>query len=137
MSRKNIFILVIGLCFSLFMFTSLLQPTTATQKDPNARGKALYVEYCASCHGVDGKGNGPVVPALKTWPGDLTTIAKRKGKFPNLEIQHYISGDVSVPAHGSREMPVWGSYFRQKKGQSVSTLNVYALTKYLESIQIN
>ena len=29
-------------------------------------GKDLFEFYCASCHGRDGKGNGPVAPALKT-----------------------------------------------------------------------
>ena len=35
-------------------------------KVPANNGKQMYVNYCAPCHGVDGKGNGPVAAALKT-----------------------------------------------------------------------
>jgi mono/diheme cytochrome c family protein len=51
---------------------------------PNvASGKKTYTEYCASCHGEDGKGMGPAASALKAPPSDLTTLAKRHaGKFP-------------------------------------------------------
>jgi mono/diheme cytochrome c family protein len=42
-----------------------------------ASGEKTFVRYCASCHGVGGTGNGPVAPALKPPPTDLTTISKR------------------------------------------------------------
>jgi mono/diheme cytochrome c family protein len=42
-------------------------------------GSEMYREYCAACHGVSGKGNGPAAPALKTTPTDLTQLAARNG----------------------------------------------------------
>ena len=45
-------------------------PTTSP-----ANGREMYVTYCAACHGVDGKGNGPVASSLKTAPTDLTQLA--------------------------------------------------------------
>jgi hypothetical protein len=46
-------------------------------------GKQTYMQYCASCHGPDARGNGPAAFVLKTPPPDLTTLAKRHdGKFP-------------------------------------------------------
>ena len=40
-------------------------------------GKQMYTSYCAPCHGVDGKGNGPAASALKARPTDLTELAKK------------------------------------------------------------
>ena len=107
-----------------------------TQGAKEDRGQKLYMQYCASCHGTDGKGGGPVASSLKTAIPDLTTIEKRNGKFDQLRMQHVIAGEVEVAAHGQKEMPVWGYVFRQKPGgQSGSTLSVYALATYLKSIQ--
>ena len=35
--------------------------------------------YCASCHGVDGKGRRPAAPALKMPTTNLTTLAAKNG----------------------------------------------------------
>ena len=46
-------------------------------------GKMEYQASCASCHGTDGKGTGPVAPSLAKKPADLTTLAKQNnGVFP-------------------------------------------------------
>jgi len=37
-----------------------------------ARGKVIYHSACASCHGKDGKGDGPVAANLRSQPDDLT-----------------------------------------------------------------
>ena len=72
---------------------------------------------------------------MKTMPTDLTTIAQRQGGWNAIRVQNAISGDAMLVAHGTREMPVWGVYFRSTRDRSVANLNVYALTKYLETIQ--
>ncbi|MEW6127224.1 MAG: c-type cytochrome [Acidobacteriota bacterium] len=120
---------------SLVLLANSSFQTLATAND---RGRKLYLQYCASCHGIDGMGNGPVTPNLKVAPPDLTAIEKNEGKFPSLRIQNVIAGEVGqteLTIHGTKEMPVWGNIFRLKKGQTHSILNVYALTKYIESIQ--
>ena len=38
------------------------------------KGADLFRSYCASCHGREGKGDGPVAPALNAKVPDLTTI---------------------------------------------------------------
>lgn len=100
-------------------------------------GPDLYRSYCASCHGVDGKGNGPVSPALKTQPSDLTTISRRNGGiFPAQRISKIIAGDELVTAHGPREMPVWGPIFHQiELDRDFGDVRLHNLTKYVESIQ--
>ena len=99
--------------------------------------KGMFREYCAACHGVGGKGDGPAATALKTVPADLTRISVRNdGKFPTNKVRRYIEGLDEIPAHGSRDMPVWGQVLRSLGGgQSEVQLRVENLTKYLESIQ--
>lgn len=126
--------MIVGIAVMGFVFSPAVSLGQA--KDELARGRKLYNQYCASCHGMDAKGSGPVAASLKTAPSDLTTIAKRHdGKFNPIHVQQNINGENDVPAHGTKDMPVWGAYFRSTRGQSVATLNIYALTKYLEAVQ--
>ena len=104
-------------------------------------GRADFLRYCASCHGVDAHGKGPVAETLRTPPADLTRIAKRRGgKFPAGEIAAYIDGRTLVPAHGTREMPVWGRILGEKIAEGttedeVARGRIDALVAYLSSIQ--
>ena len=103
-----------------------------------ASGKEMYVSYCASCHGVAGKGDGPAVAALKVAPPDLTTLSHRnQGKFPGAHVAQSIKGDMTMPAHGSKEMPVWGPVFSSlnKGDQALVQLRISNLTKYIEAMQ--
>ncbi|HEY0682256.1 MAG TPA: cytochrome c [Steroidobacter sp.] len=75
-------------------------------------GQELYVRFCASCHGVKGRGDGPVANSLKVEVPDLTLIARRaKGVYPRDRIERIIDGRHIIGAHGSRTMPVWGEDF--------------------------
>lgn len=109
----------------------------ATYTDPSS-GPLMYKAYCASCHGADGKGDGPAAPALKVPVTDLTTLsAKNGGVFPAAHVAALIQGDAVTPAHGSKDMPVWGPIFHSMGGHSQAQvqLRVRNLTNYLESIQ--
>lgn len=108
-----------------------LQPTATLE------GADSYTQYCAVCHGKDGKGGGPAAEALKKRPSDLTQIARRNnGKFDDLVVQNVINGDNAVPSHGSLEMPVWGELFKSVNGDaSVRRMRVYSLVKYIEQMQ--
>ena len=110
--------------------------TTPIQPTSPASGQEMYVAYCASCHGKDGKGNGPAAPALKRQPTDLTLLSKKNGgKFPANAVYVAIGGQFSVTAHGSREMPVWGSVFSQSGDDSQAKLRLSNLTTYIQSLQ--
>jgi mono/diheme cytochrome c family protein len=106
--------------------------------DPSS-GKAMYDAYCASCHGVDGKGDGPAAPALKLPATNLTSLAvKNGGKFPAVHVAAVIQGDATTPAHGSKDMPVWGPIFHSmgSHSQAQVQLRIRNLTNYLESMQM-
>ena len=75
-------------------------------------GKAEFQSSCASCHGRDGKGKGPISQQLKVSPADLTTLAKNNGGvFPTNAVYEAIYGSKTIAAHGTREMPIWGERF--------------------------
>ena len=101
-------------------------------------GREMYLQYCASCHGVAGKGDGPAASALKTPASNLTTLtARNKGTFPEIRISRMIEGSDELAAHGSRDMPTWGQVFHLMEGTNSATgkLRVANLTGYLKSIQ--
>lgn len=108
----------------------------AAQTSP-ASGKQMYESYCASCHGINGKGNGPAAPALNVHPTDLTSLAKaNNGKFPGDHVASVLSG-AGVAAHGSQDMPVWGPVFRKlsRSDQAQVQQRIANTTKYVESLQ--
>jgi hypothetical protein len=75
-------------------------------------GLEMYESLCSSCHGVGGEGDGPVAPLIKIHVPDLTHIAKRDGgEFPTEDVRRTIDGRFDRPAHGPRDMPVWGWQF--------------------------
>jgi mono/diheme cytochrome c family protein len=107
-------------------------PPNSTPKDVKSQsapdGAALFKAYCASCHGENGKGGGPVADSLRMKPADLSTLKQRnRGEFPSYRARKLLDGSDDLPAHGSRRMPVWGPGLAAEKSGAV--------LKYLESMQ--
>ena len=104
-------------------------------------GQTLYRRYCASCHGNEGRGDGPVAPALGEKPTDLTQIADAHGgSFPLESVIAAIDGTRTMRAHGVSEMPVWGDVFQADTGTSLEQQilargKVIAIASYLRSLQ--
>src|ERR1700758_999190 len=104
---------MITICLKWLMIASLTAVFAATaQAEDFDAGKWEFQSSCASCHGTDGKGKGPVSEALKVPPPDLTMLAKNNnGVFPTNAVYETIDGLQRMAAHGSREMPIWGFRF--------------------------
>lgn len=104
-----------------------------------AYGHDLFVYYCASCHGRDGRGNGPAAPSLKISPPDLTLITARSGgTFPATLVSSLITNGARdwLPSHGSKDMPVWGPILRRSTADDGTTeVRVDSLVAYIKSIQ--
>jgi mono/diheme cytochrome c family protein len=114
--------------------------TYAPAQDIDA-SKIEYQSSCAACHGIDGKGNGPVSEELKTRPTDLTLLAKKNnGVFPSSVLSEVIDGTRQSRAHGNREMPIWGLRYIFNSRMAGTYLNLpyeprTAIIDYLNRIQ--
>lgn len=111
-----------------------------TTEDPVESGHASYMAYCASCHGPEGRGNGPVAEVLTTQPADLTQLrAQYGGVYPIDSVYAYIDGRADVQAHGTREMPVWGNVWAEVEGRAVAPEQVdrriRELVEYIRTLQ--
>jgi mono/diheme cytochrome c family protein len=103
-----------------------------------ASGPEMFKAYCASCHGAQGKGDGPVAKDLKIAVPDLTHLSKaHQGTFPDLKVAQIIKGEGQARAHGSLDMPVWGPVFRafNDRKDTVIHQRVANLTRYLKDLQ--
>lgn len=107
-------------------------------------GEAEYLNSCAVCHGLEGKGDGPLGDVLMKRPADLTLISRRNGgSFPYNRVFAVIDGRFDVPGHGEREMPVWGRQFLvddtdlygPSGGEIVTTERIHELAGYVQSLQ--
>jgi mono/diheme cytochrome c family protein len=130
---------------SMTLAMAVLSPSLAfaQQKLGAPPGKGSYLRYCASCHGDDGKGDGPYAPVLKLKPADLTQLAKKNnGVFPVGRVTRILDGSEEIPGHGSRQKPVWGHPFGAGEeaagGNAAPTVareRIELLLRYLNSIQ--
>lgn len=102
-------------------------------------GKATYKSYCATCHGREGRGDGPLADQLRVAPTDLTQLAqKNKGVFPYDKVLRLIDGRETVRSHGSPDMPVWGDAFERAAGggdADKAKQRIEQLSHYVWSIQ--
>jgi mono/diheme cytochrome c family protein len=103
-----------------------------------ASGKQTYMHYCASCHGVDARGDGPAAIVLRTTPPDLTTLAKRHGgKFPYKYVSEVLRFGTRILSHGSSDMPIWGPIFgsMDKYDEVAVRKRIKDLSDYLATLQ--
>lgn len=134
--------MIIGLLFA--SVTALLLafgPVTRSFAADTDGGKEMFLKYCSSCHGSQGKGDGAVSRDLKVKVPDLTLLrSKNKGTYPLERVMASIDGRRSVRAHGTRNMPVWGEVFRQehekeKYTELTALLKAKLIAEYVGTLQ--
>jgi mono/diheme cytochrome c family protein len=127
---------------STWLLGTALQSASFAQTSPvGEAGRGEYLRYCASCHGPEARGDGPVAASLSPKVPDLTKIsARRDGNFPTGELAVYIDGRSMPGAHGSRAMPVWGDVLSEdlvegERGEELVRGRVRMILIYLKSVQ--
>jgi mono/diheme cytochrome c family protein len=135
-------ILVASLAFAAAVWHAAT-PVAAVNQQPSIlteslAGRDTFEQTCAACHGGGGRGDGPVAPALRSRPADLTTLAQRNdGAFPRDRVRDFVIGTGrQLAAHGTTEMPVWGPLFRAFESDLRVRERIENLVSYLERIQV-
>ena len=130
---------------TMAMFGILVGPASGQEQEVIGGGRYLFEKFCKTCHGPRAMGDGPQASSLTPKPANLTTLRQRnKGTFPFWEAYRMIDGRVDVPGHGTREMPVFGVWFRIPDDEvSIETEwadqvrgRIWQLLSYLASIQV-
>lgn len=115
-----------------------LKQVPITYSDPGS-GAQMYKDYCAACHGMAGRGNGPAAEFLKAPPPDLTTMAQRNGgKYPSSRVTSILRFGTGTGAHGTVDMPIWGPLFRtqhQLDGDAAVKRRIVNLVDFIGSLQ--
>ena len=107
--------------------------------EPQVSGPVMFEYYCASCHGLKGRGDGGVAPYLKGTIPDLTQLSiQNGGTYPAQRVAQVIRGEADVKTHGRREMAVWGPFFLSMNHaqEPVIQTRVANLTAYIETLQV-
>jgi mono/diheme cytochrome c family protein len=120
---------------TLVTFVASLQDDAGATPDLGAR---LFRTYCASCHGVNALGDGPLADELLQAAPELTGFAERNGGvFPTDRVYDIIDGR-RVRAHGDAEMPIWGDAFRSGPAgfdEQTARTRIEAIVNHLRAIQ--
>ena len=157
MSNRSIYLMVsTGLALTLFLASGPRAVAYAQDNPDNPdvtltpSGKVVsggeeYRRFCAQCHGLEGKGDGPVASELKTPPANLTLIAKNNnGTYPYQKVFDTISGKNLIKSHGTREMPMWSLELAMPRHGGGGTIRrstyqvnqeMKRITDYIKSIQ--
>ncbi|MCC2096628.1 MAG: cytochrome c [Hyphomicrobiales bacterium] len=133
---------------ALFLIASVLSSPGLARAQTADAGKVLYDKHCQVCHGVTGNGKGPLAETTLQKVADITGLKrKNNGVFPAGQVRRIIDGRQTSEAHGPRDMPHWGTLYRDEavaavgKGQPAKVYQAYidrtidALIGHLETLQ--
>lgn len=109
-------------------------------------GKREYESRCAVCHGASGRGDGPYAGVIDSKIANLATLSKQNGGvFPFARVYESIDGTAAIRAHGTRDMPIWGTVYRISAGEYYGEMpydpeafvrgRILALAEYIARLQ--
>jgi len=107
---------------------------------PASSGAQMYASYCATCHGLNAKGNGPMASGLSRQPADLTALSRMNGGiFPSEHVLAVLEFGATKSVRHATGMPVWGPILNGMDtaypGQSLGVVRMVNLSRYLKTIQ--
>ena len=119
------------------LLMSLWRPANATDPPPAFEGRRLFTSYCQLCHGLGGKGDGPLAGGLRSAPPDLTLIAQNNGgEYPAEDVARIIDGRDPLAGHGGPDMPVWGDAFKNAGSDDEEIVRkIESLVDFLKRLQ--
>ncbi len=71
--------------------------------DPLAAGRALFMAQCASCHGAEGHGDGPMAAMFR--PADLADPTLQAQRTDDELTRAIVNGKGRMPAFGAQLRP--------------------------------
>ena len=133
----------VQLCLTITLIATLAFAVAAfagPKGDDVRDGQKYFMRYCASCHGANGTGDGPVAKSLARPPANLRLLADKYGSpLPAAKLADFIDGRDAVRAHGTSDMPVWGEQLyamgQGERGELGIGEIIGKIVAYLETIQ--
>jgi Cytochrome c len=149
--RNDLILGIVGMSLGVFFIgqdTGMSQTTdkkltkisiSQNQSEPGS-GKQMYKDYCAVCHGMDGKGDGPAVQFLQAAPPDLTTMGKRYNeRNVTLRVNTVLRFGTGRKARGTLDCPLWGDLFYELENRNghpdIAKMRISNLSEYVQSMQ--
>lgn len=109
----------------ILLMTYLASAVPARAQDDSAaavrRGGTLFQQKCAACHGMEGKGDGPIARSMRTPPPDFT-----KGAFRH--------GASDEQMHRTIALGIPGTMMAGWKGR-LSDADIFAVIAYVRSLK--
>lgn len=139
---KRLLVITLAATFAAGMGYADRSKTTVTipvNKTAPTSGSQMYANYCAPCHGMDGRGHGAVAAVLRKSPTDLTALTRNnRGRFPDTHIMVVLQNGIDIPSHGAAEMPVWGPILGKMDQANMQDrlLRISNLSRYIETLQV-
>jgi hypothetical protein len=136
--------------FSFFVFLAALAAvlgnaqsssiTIQAAKTPADSGEQMYASYCASCHGMDGRGQGKLAASLNARPTDLTLLSRTHGgEFPESHLVTILRNGMESDAPSSKLMPTWGPVLYKldssRGSATLQSLRIANLIGYIKTLQ--
>ncbi len=128
-----------GLAAAL-LAAALAAPRAYAAGDAVTAGHKYFLQYCSSCHGADGSGDGPVAKVLSRRPANLRMLGDKYGMpLPAPRIAELIDGRDTPRAHGAQDMPVWGEQLYKQGASERGEMGIGEvigdIIAYLDTIQ--
>ena len=107
----------------LMAYATACMAEVSAMPPPAYEGRKLYTSYCQLCHGIAGKGDGPLARAMEITPADLTTTVRSRS---DTILKKIITGDGRQTITGrdrhnllSDAMPEWRDVFNESQVEAL------------------